>query len=325
MVTQKETARKLGVSRQLLTLALRGYAQVSKESRERIVATAAAMGYRPNPHALALKTGRTGVVALWIPEMISTYYLGLAGVMNRLVKQHHYDLLISEVGGSEAKTALESFPVDAVFVVDAPALARMHSKRVPVISMGALCHEPADYVKVDLFAGTVEAMQHLLARGFRRIVHMTYERTDARHSDRRRGYLKTIREAGLKPEFIYYDATDQQRAVARQLVQDYIHAQGRPEAIFCHSDDVAIGVYRGLCDLGVRVPADVALVGCDGIQDTEYLECPITTLVQPVEEMCAAAWQLFQQPADGSRRKPQRIVLKPRFAVRASTSRNTTT
>ena len=322
MVTQQEIAQKLGVSRQLVTLALRGYPQVSRASRERIVAAAAALGYRPNPHAVALKTGRTGVVALWIPDLISTHYLGLARVMNRLVKLHHHELLISEVGGSDSETTLESFPVDAVFVVDSPGLARMHSKRIPVISMGVRCYAPADHVQVDLLTGVVAAMQHLVARGFRRIAHMTYQRTNTHHANRRNGYSQVMRAAGLVPEFIYYDLTDQQQPVARQLVQDYIRTRGRPEAIFCHSDDVAIGVYRGLCDLGLRVPADVALVGCDGIQDTEYLEVPLTTIILPVEKMCATAWQFFEQRVAQPRRKLQRVLLQPQLAVRASTVRS---
>jgi LacI family transcriptional regulator len=75
-----------------------------------------------------------------------------------------------------------------------------------------------------------------------------------------------------------------------------------------------------LRDLGVRVPDDVALAGCDGIEDTEYLECPLTTLVQPVAKMCATAWQFLQRRLAQPRPlKPlQRDVLKPRLAIRES-------
>ena len=68
-------------------------------------------------------------------------------------------------------------------------------------------------------------------------------------------------------------------------------AAERPDALFCTNDDGAIGCYRGLRDLGLRVPEDVALVGCDGIEDTEYLETPLTTIVQPVEELSRLGWE----------------------------------
>ena len=89
--------------------------------------------------------------------------------------------------------------------------------------------------------------------------------------------VKAMREAKLEAGIrVYYPLTEQQRTIARQLIQDYIQEHGYPDAIFCHSDDVALGIYRGLCDIKLKVPEDVALVGCDGIQDTEYLECQLT-------------------------------------------------
>ena len=87
MITQQEIARKLGLSRQLVSLALAGYPQVSADSRHRILATARKMGYRPNPHARALKRGRTGLVALWIPNQISAHYGHVSREFSRLVKQ----------------------------------------------------------------------------------------------------------------------------------------------------------------------------------------------------------------------------------------------
>ncbi|MGN6643761.1 MAG: LacI family DNA-binding transcriptional regulator, partial [Verrucomicrobiota bacterium] len=82
MVTQEQIARKLGISRQLVSFALAGYPQVSKKSRQRILDAALEMGYRPNPHALALKRKRTGMIALWIPDQISTHYSHVARELN---------------------------------------------------------------------------------------------------------------------------------------------------------------------------------------------------------------------------------------------------
>src|SRR6185369_8037172 len=98
MVTQEQIARKLGISRQLVTFALAGYPQVAEKSRKRILAAARKMGYRPNPHARALKKGRTGIIALWIPNQISTHYAHVARELNRLIKQAGHELVVSEVG-----------------------------------------------------------------------------------------------------------------------------------------------------------------------------------------------------------------------------------
>lgn len=324
MVTQLDIAKKLGISRQLVTFALAGYPQVSPESRKLIQTTANEMGYCPNPHARALKEGKTGIMALWIPDQISSHYVHVARDMTRLLHQAQADLVVSEVGASVSGQFLSHVPADGIFVVDAPAQILSHlrthpSPNVPIISMGAQCCPKTDYVKVDLLSGAIEATHHLIKSGYHRIAHMTFVKSGTEEQERRSGYLKTMKKAGLKPEFIYYPLSDFQRPIARKLIQDYISQQGCPEAIFCHSDDVAIGVYRGLCDLGLHVPKDVALMGCDGIQDTEYLECPLTTLIQPVQEMCTTAWQFYVDRQADPKREPQHIILKPQLVIREST------
>jgi LacI family transcriptional regulator len=326
MVTQAEIARSLGVSRQLVTFALSGYPQISEESRQRILAAAREMGYRPNPYARALRKGRSGIIGLWIPDQISTHYTHVARELNRLVKATGHELIVSEVSIAEEQQMLSHVPMDGIFIVDAPEQAKIYRKsptasRAPIISLGANCYDNADAVQVDLFAGALEVMEHLIKSGFRRIAHATFQREDSRDAARRMGYADAMHRANLKPEFIYYPLSEQQRTIARQLIQDYVRERGCPDAIFCHSDDVALGIYRGLCDMKLRVPDDVALVGCDGIQDTEYLEIPITTLVQPVSSMCAKGWQFLTRRMDHPRAKLQKSMLKPELLIRHSSLR----
>jgi len=326
MVTQEQIARKLGLSRQLVTFALAGYPQVSEASRQRIVAAAREMGYRPNPHARALRRKRAGIIALWIPDQISTHYSRVARELNRLVRDARQELIIGEMGSAEARQILSNVPVDGVLAVDLPDVVKTYRqlpavRSVPLVSMGAFCSGDTDSVQVDLKSGTMEVMRHLLDSGYRRIAHATFMQKDEPQAGRRQAYLEAMRKAGLKPEFIYYPLTERQRPVTRKLIQDYIHQHRCPEAIFCHSDDAALGIYRGLCDLKLRVPEDVALAGCDGIEDIEYLECPLTTLVQPVEKMCAAAWKFLAKRLEQPRLKKQRLVLQPKLAIRESSAR----
>ena len=326
MVTQAQIAEKLGISRQLVTFALGGYPQVSKESRARILAAALEMGYRPNPHARAMLRKHTGLIALWIPDQISTPYSHVARELGRLVKQAGQELIISEVGTADMKQIWTHVPFDGICAVDASKsvqleLKSLAAKSVPVVSLGSYSSSVTDNVHVDMEAGTTQAMQHLIGSGFRRIAHATFVRKNIAGESRRIGYTNAMREAGLETEFIHYPLSERQRPVARQLIRDYVAAHGKPEAIFCHSDDAALGIYRGLCDAGIRVPADIALVGCDGIEDTEYLECPLTTLVQPVAEMCDAAWQFLQNRLAEPTTPIQQTILTPQLAIRASSSR----
>lgn len=325
MVTQTQIAKKLGVSRQLVTFALAGYPHVAKESRERILAAALEMGYRPNPHARALRQKRTGIIALWIPDQISTHYNHVSRELSRLVKQAGQELIISEVGEADMKQIWSNVPVDGIFAVDASLSVQKElevlADKVPVVSVGTYSSLKTDNVQVDFLTGTLEAMEHLIQSGFRRIAHATFVRKNLANENRRLGYVKAMRKAGLKPEFIYYPLSEKQRPITRQLIQEYVAEKGLPEAIFCHSDDATLGIYRGLCDMNISVPKQVALVGCDGIEDTEYLECPLTTLVQPVPEMCATAWKFLQQRLNDSSLPAQQTTLGLTLAVRESSRR----
>lgn len=247
MVTQAQIAEKLGISRPLVTFALADYPQVSKTTRERVLKAAREMGYRPNPHARALRLKKTGIIALWIPDQISTHYSRVARAMARIVKKEGNELIISEIGDSKQEL-LSHVPVDAIFAVDASKAVQTELKSKfrsasPIVSLGASKTPDVDSVEVDMAAGTADVMRHLIDSGYRRIAHATFVDHRTKRANRRNGYTKSMREAGLKPEFIQYPLSLEQRPVVRRLIQEYIEKKGTPEAIFCHSDDVALGIY----------------------------------------------------------------------------------
>jgi LacI family transcriptional regulator len=328
MVTQEQIADKLGISRQLVTLALANHPNVSTKSRERILTAARKMGYAPNPHSRALKGGRTRIIALWIPDQISSHYAHVSQELNRLVKREQYELIIHEVGSGMPEQIMSHVPMDGIIVVDAieAAQSRLRSaggNKIPAIYMGYEEYEgKSDHIYIDLFNGALEAMKHLIQRGFRRILHVTVDTQDVPNRPRRRAYLEAMKQAGLKPEFLYVPLGEQLRPMTRQLIQDYILNKDYPDAIFCNSDDIALGVYRGLCDLKLRMPQNtvpnVALVGCDGIPYTEYLETPLTTIAQPVIEMCDTAWRFLQRRLESPDLPPQRETLLTKLVIRES-------
>lgn len=328
MVTQEQIAEKLGISRQLVTLALANHPNVSAKSRERILTAARKMGYAPNPHSLALKGGRTRIIALWIPNQISSHYAHVSQELNRLVKQEQYELIISEIGAITPEQIMSHVPMDGVFVVDVIEAARTRlrssgGKTIPAIYMGYEHYEgKSDYIHIDLFQGAQEAMKHLIQGGFRRILHVTVDTQDGPNTPRRRAYQQAMKQASLKPEFLYIPLVEHISSMARQLIQDHILNKGYPDAIFCHSDDMALGVYRGLCDLKLRKPKkaapNVALVGCDGIPYTEYLETPLTTIAQPVTEMCDTAWRFMQRRLESPDVSPQHVTMMTKLMIRES-------
>jgi len=190
---------------------------------------------------------------------------------------------------------------------------------VPVVCTGAYnLLEGTDRVQIDLRPGATAAMEHLLGSGRRRIAYLTDDLPNRGGDARHTAYVAGMQGAGRPREFVATE--NDSRVCARETVRAYIQAHGCPEALFCHNDDLAIGAYRGLCDLGFKVPQDCALVGCDGIEDTEYLEVPITTIVQPLAEMCSRAWEYLERRIREPDAPVQITVLEPKLVIRESTA-----
>lgn len=303
-------------------------APFAAETRLRVIAAAAEMGYRPNPIARALATGRTGSVAFWIRNLRTSYRARVAQVFEAQQEARAYRLIIRLFGrdleqgngGSGVLTLSES--VDGIVTHGPPPtnwvhLAENASKRTPIIYTGTIPDPDApDWVGVDLAGVSRQAVEHLLASGRKRIAHLTPYPTHSPGDERTQAYSSVMAQAGLAPEMLRVESA--LRADIRQSVRDYITSQGCPEALFCYNDESAIAAYRALCDLGLRVPDDIALVGCDGIEDTEYLAVPISTIVLPTVETCRLAWQFLERRMQDPDAPPQRIVLQPTFVIRES-------
>ncbi len=200
----------------------------------------------------------------------------------------------------------------------APALARA----LPLVFVEGATDAVmgVDMVGVDLASAVEVALGHLWDQGCRRIAHLTKMNTsDEVIGVRAVTYGRFMRAAGQEPTFIRF--TEISRAAARQTMREYVTTHAPPDAILCHNDDTAIGAYRGLIDGGLRVPEDVALVGCDGIEDTEYLERALSTITQPVAEMMSLAWQFLKTRLHDPSAAPQQQTLIAQFAARESSLR----
>jgi LacI family transcriptional regulator len=191
----------------------------------------------------------------------------------------------------------------------------------PIVGMGGINYrsDAMDTVGIDLAGGARAAVQHLLDVGCCRIAYVAERMPDAGGEARHDSYTRVVERAGQPTEVILTGT--QFRADVRRRLRDYLGEHGCPDGLFCTNDEVALGAYRALCDLGIRVPDDVALVGCDGIEDTEYLERPLTTIVQPVDQMCALAWQFLQRRIDDPSLPWQHALLAPQLVIRDSSRR----
>ena len=186
--------------------------------------------------------------------------------------------------------------VDGVIAVDMLGLVDEFQSHptLPCVSIATIQRSFVDNVIVDLSEGVDEALRLMVANGRKRIAYLVTALSMEMDTEvRARTYLEAMQRANQAPEIINV-MTDDIEAIERKF-KVHLVEHGCPDAIQCQNDETAMCASRVLKDLGFKVPGDVLLVGCDGQRHMRDFEPPLSTIVQPMAEMCATAWQFLQQ------------------------------
>lgn len=334
-VTIAQIAQHVSVSEATVSRVLngKGHGFISTATRTRVLNAAHKLGYHPNRLARGLATGRTQIISLWIRNPDRPYYAGILRSLQREAAADAYEMLLYGFRDSEQDRHSHTtdiwgstWPVDAVLAADCRRLAESYLARPalrkpPVIGLGSDYPENCDYVAFDEVHGVEMAAEHLVSIGCRRLAHLSGGCSIGRvRRARLATFSRIVTAAGRAPEILH--AADESRGEARRTVTEYVQAHGAPDGLFCLNDDMAIGAFRALRDLGLRVPQDVALVGCDGIEDSEYLDPRLTTILQPVDQLCHKAWRILRMRVDSPESPLSQVLIQPTLVVRESTRRD---
>lgn len=295
---------------------------VSQSTRQRVRLAADTLGYVANQSGRALATGRSKLVSFWVNDPYAAYYARVAHQLHQETVRRGFHPMIrmtSNLSRDPVDWCEPDGLADGIIVVDVGRSFEMFLDarpgfRTPMVSIGVIYSKRVDHVKVDLRMGALEAVRHLMATRSGRIVALMFDEQDPRTV----AYRDAMRDAGRPAEVVM--VPDETRATNRRLATELVADRGLPDAFFCQNDDVALAVYRVMCDLGVRVPDDVALVGCDGIEDGEYLSAPLSTIIHPQDEMVRLAWQFLERRIESPGIEIQSATLPSRLVVRASST-----
>lgn len=331
-VNSTEVAQRAGVSRTTVSFVLNGRddsGRIPPATRERVLRAAEELGYSPNHIARVLLSGRSYLINLLVRHVHPTFFSRAIESFNGVLRDSGYDLRIQETAawteGHWSDISRDRWPVDGTIVIEeaslVPLLARAGQGSYPIVNVGSAFCTDIDHVGIDLYAGTLEAVRHLLATGRRRIAFVGPTHADS--STRWAGYIDEMRANDLPPCPIFTEPDWKlpDRARARRAVDRFLESNRCPDAVYCFNDENAIGALRALKDRGVRVPEDVAIVGCDDIDETEYHDPPLSTLHYPYDEAARLAWEFLRKRIENPDATPlQSIVLKPELVIRQSSS-----
>ena len=338
-VRMKDIARDLGVSVITVSKALRDHSDISAATRARVLKRVKELNYKPNYAARALVTGRSNMIGLVVPDLVHSFYSEIGNGLGGVLRKAGYNLVISS---SEEDQEVENQVIDQLIArrVDclviassnwtAAALKRVVEANIPFVLIDRRVPGlDANFVGGDDELIGVIATEHLIEVGCKVIAHIGGAKVSPARG-RLEGYKKTLAKHRLTlgPEYIVtHDTLDEMaHEVGYESAMTLLKLRPRPDGIFCFSDPLAIGTMRAILDAGLRVPEDVALVGCGNLHYDVFLRIPLTSVDQQsfsIGERAAtlAIAMIDAESQGGPKPNARSILLQPKLIIRESTYR----
>lgn len=301
----KDVARRAGVSEKTVSNVINDYVHVSERTRQTVREAIAELGYRVNLAGRHLRQGRTGIIALVVPELEIPYFAELATHLIREAEHRSLTVLVHETRASRERelAALDGFGSNFVDGVILSALAlttgdiRDRDGTLPTVLLGERLQEGADHVAIDSEAAAREATEHLLALGRRHLLVIggQLDPGPGTAQSRTRGHRAALEAAGLPFDparvlpVAQFRTPDGAEAVRRALADGV-----RPDGLLCLNDQMALGALRALHERGLRVPEEVAVVGFDDVEGGQYSVPSLTTVSPDKPALARVAIDLLQ-------------------------------
>tara|TARA_Y100000588_G_C14128132_1_gene870308 strand:- start:60 stop:1103 length:1044 start_codon:yes stop_codon:yes gene_type:complete len=336
-VTIKDIAKLAGVSYSTVSRSLNDSELVAEKTRKRVKRIANELGFEFNAGARSLSTSRTGTVGIIYPDDFENfgthlYYSSLHHQLRRGLEKQELDLIVafsenSFTGKNNVKRLITQGKLDGLIIaqteVDHETLDYIEASKIPYVFF----HHPVDLdlgdvdaIYMDHIRGGYIATEHLIEKGRRKLLCIAAGQ-DLEYRQRSEGFKKALKDHRIpfKEDMIITAKPDFK--IVQEMVKDNIQRIKEADGLFVQTDLMAWGVLEYLKITGVKVPEDIAIVGYDNIELSEYLTPSLTTVHQPREEIglltCERLVQKINEVDDGFKKK-RRILLQPKLVVRQS-------
>jgi DNA-binding LacI/PurR family transcriptional regulator len=327
-VSLKDVASVAGVSIKTVSNVVNDYPFVSDTTRARVREVIDELGYRPNFSARRLRNGRSGLVALSLPEL-TPYFAELAEQVVAAAERRGFTVLIDRTGGERGherlvaggiRDNLTDGTIASPLSMTAEDVDKLRGH--PIVLLGErLSHVGVDHVAIDSVDAASTAVNHLIGIGRRTIAALgTGPRPVGTVALRQHGYEQALVAAGLpRDRSLYGDVELFHREPGYLGMQRLLRDRPDLDAVFCFNDLLAFGALRALAEAGRRVPEDVAVVGFDDVQECRYSAPPLTSISPDKRAVAEYAMELLvQRMHQTAPEQPQEIFPDYRLVVRQS-------
>jgi LacI family transcriptional regulator len=327
-VTIAEVAEAAQVSKTTVSHVLSGNRPVADPTRVRVEAAVRELGYRPDGLARSLRTRRTQMVALLIPDITNPFYpLVARGLENGIGNAYRAFICNTDGIPLREKEFLEEMTdrrADGVvldsFGMNRNEIENLTSPATAVVRIGTtIVNDPGyDTVHADDEHGAFDATAHLIAGGHRRIAMVRGPKGAG--GERNKGYERALAENGIDLDPALQFSGDWTRAGGSLAGKHLLSLLDPPTAIFCANDLMAFGILDACKEMAVKVPDELAVVGFDDVGSAAVISPPLTTVSNPAYETGLLAGLLLRDRMTGEYQGPARTVTLPcRLIERNST------
>lgn len=300
-----QVARLAGVSPATVSRVANGKATVAKHLAQRVWRAIEELGYRPNPQARALVSGRSRVLGLLVSEISNPFFPELMQSFEDVAAEHDFEVMVGSSNYNRERAQvfirrLVQRKVEGVAVMtfraESHLLDELIAEDIPLVTIDVSSNAARSLVlEVDYAQGIDEAIQHLALLGHRRIGFASGPMPHLTNVRRRDSFLRSMKKIGSPAPNASVFIGDHTFEGGTQAALHFLNRDPRPTAIVCSNDMMAVGVLRVMAERGLRVPRDISVIGFDDIHLAEFVSPPLTTVRMSRVDLAQAAFRGLQQ------------------------------
>ncbi len=328
--TSLDVARRAGVSQSAVSLVFGGKAagRVGKQTQEAIMRAAHELGYHPNRAARTLRSGRSRLVALAVPDVSNPYFAAVLQGAEQAARMYGYSVMLAQVRDERdwqqvILDALTSRVVDGFLLCEVQPPVNSDKTTLMTLKGKAMMVNVASSIlpalQLDIEAGMHAAMTHLLHLGHTKIAHLAASVNAETFHLRHHAYLDAMQTAGCPIPPAYHVHASFSIADAYRAARQVLACADPPSAIVCDSDVLAVGVYKAAKDLHRSIPQEVSVASFDDSIIARILDPELTTVAIPARAIGERALLLLLEVLKDGHIHTQ-ITMPLELVVRVSTS-----
>jgi LacI family transcriptional regulator len=302
--TIKDIAVKLGLSVSTVSRALSDHPDISQKTKELIKETAVALKYRPNVVARNLKSSKSNQIGVIVPEIRHDFFANAISGIEEVAYQNGYTVIVAQSNEDykREKINLNSLYLNRVSGIiisvsqsttKSEYFKNLLKSGVKMVFFDRTLDDLDTYrVVINDYESSLKAVNFLIEKGYKKIIHFAGPQTLSTCLNRRLGYEEAMKDSGLV-SYLHIEEGGMHESDGYKTMHKLLSKGKTPEAIFAVNDPVAIGAFKRLREEGIKIPEEVAIVGFSNNPICELIDPPLTTIEQPAFEMGKAAAELL--------------------------------